>query len=229
MSQARAGRPNSAASTRCSSTFPRPLARPSLIALVAKLNADPLMHGVLVQFPLPKAINAERVIEAIDPKKDVDGLHPINAGRIAMGALDRALVPCTPAGAMIMLDHACAALDRKLEGAEAVVIGRSNLVGKPMAQLLLARHCTVTIAHSRTRDLPEVARRADVLVAAVGRAEMIRGDWIKPGAIVIDVGINRVAAPEKGEGKTKLVGDVAFHRSRPSAQRRSRRFPAASG
>jgi methylenetetrahydrofolate dehydrogenase (NADP+)/methenyltetrahydrofolate cyclohydrolase len=190
--------------------LPETTSEAELVALAAKLNADPLVHGILVQFPLPKSINRQRVIEAIDPKKDVDGLHPINAGRIAMGAFDRALVPCTPAGAMIMLDHACGALDRKLEGAEAVVIGRSNLVGKPMAQLLLARHCTVTIAHSRTHDLPEVARRADVLVAAVGRAEMIRGDWIKPGAIVIDVGINRIAAPEKGEGKTRLVGDVAF-------------------
>jgi methylenetetrahydrofolate dehydrogenase (NADP+)/methenyltetrahydrofolate cyclohydrolase len=127
-----------------------------------------------------------------------------------MGELERALVPCTPAGSMIMLDHACAALDRNLEGAEAVVIGRSQLVGKPMAQLLLARNCTVTVAHSRTRDLPAVARRADVLVAAVGRPEMVRGDWIKPGAIVIDVGINRVPAPEKGEGKTRLIGDVAY-------------------
>ena len=187
------------------------------------------MHGVLVQLPLPKAINAERVIEAIDPEKDVDGLHPINAGRIAMGALERALVPCTPAGAMIMLDHACAALDRKLAGAEAVVIGRSNLVGKPMAQLLLARHCTVTIAHSRTRDLPAVARRADVLVAAVGRAEMIRGDWIKPGAIVIDVGINRVrrARERRGQDKTRRRRRVCG--SRRARRRRSRPFPAASG
>ncbi|MGO9743103.1 MAG: bifunctional 5,10-methylenetetrahydrofolate dehydrogenase/5,10-methenyltetrahydrofolate cyclohydrolase [Roseiarcus sp.] len=188
-----------------------------LLALVARLNADPDIHGILVQLPLPKAIDAEKVLEAIDPVKDVDGFHPINVGRAAIGAFDRALIPCTPAGAMIMLDSASAALGRRLEGADAVVIGRSNIVGKPLAQLLLARHCTVTIAHSRTRDLPAVARRADVLVAAVGRPEMIRGDWIKPGAIVIDVGINRIAAPGKGEGKTRLTGDVAFAEACASA------------
>ena len=190
--------------------LPATTSEAALLAVVQRLNADPQIHGILVQMPLPKHIDSEKVVEAIDPAKDVDGFHPINVGRIAIGAFDRALVPCTPAGSMILIDRALAALGRKLEGAEAVVIGRSNLVGKPMAQLLLARHCTVTIAHSRTKDLPEVARRADVLVAAVGRPEMIRGDWIKPGAIVIDVGINRIPAPEKGEGKTRLVGDVAF-------------------
>ena len=181
-----------------------------MLALIASLNADPAIHGVLVQLPLPAGLSPARVVEAIAPEKDVDGLHPVNAGLIATGAIERAIVPCTPAGAMVMIDKACEALGRKLDGLEAVVVGRSNLVGKPIAQLLLARNCTVTIAHSRTRDLPAVARRADVLVAAVGRPEMVRGDWIKPGAIVIDVGINRVAAPEKGEGKTRLVGDVAY-------------------
>jgi methylenetetrahydrofolate dehydrogenase (NADP+)/methenyltetrahydrofolate cyclohydrolase len=183
---------------------------PELLALVEKLNADPAVHGILVQLPLPKAIRSSRVLEAIQPAKDVDGFHPINVGLASTGAFDRALIPCTPAGAMILIDRASDALGRRLDGSEAVVVGRSNIVGKPMAQLLLARNCTVTIAHSRTRDLPEVARRADVLVAAVGRPEMIRGDWVKPGAIVIDVGINRIAAPGTGEGRTRLVGDVAY-------------------
>jgi len=190
--------------------LPADIGEAELLALVGKLNADPDVHGILVQLPLPKAINAARVLEAIAPHKDVDGFHPINVGLAAIGEFGRALIPCTPAGAMILIDRACAALGASLEGMEAVIVGRSNIVGKPMAQLLLARHCTVTIAHSRTRDLREVARRADVLVAAVGKAEMVRGDWIKPGAIVIDVGINRVPAPEKGEGKTRLVGDVAY-------------------
>jgi methylenetetrahydrofolate dehydrogenase (NADP+)/methenyltetrahydrofolate cyclohydrolase len=184
-----------------------------LLALVDKLNADPAVHGILVQLPLPKAINSGRVLEAIAPGKDVDGFHPINVGLAASGQFDRALIPCTPAGAMILIDKACEALGTKLDGLEAVILGRSNIVGKPMAQLLLARNCTVTSAHSRTRDLAAVARRADVLVAAVGRPEMVRGDWIKPGAIVIDVGINRVAADgldAAGKPKTRLVGDVAF-------------------
>jgi len=190
--------------------LPATTSEADLLALVAKLNADPAIHGILVQLPLPKTIDSARVLEAIDPAKDVDGFHPVNVGLLGSGLIDRALVPCTPAGSMILLDRACEALSRKLAGAEAVVIGRSNIVGKPMAQLLLARDCTVTLAHSRTRDLREVSRRADVLVAAVGRPEMVRGDWIKPGAIVIDVGINRIPAPEKGEGKTRLVGDVAY-------------------
>ena len=190
--------------------LPATTSQADLLALVARLNADPMIHGVLVQLPLPKAIDSARVLEAIDPAKDVDGFHPVNVGLLGSGLIDRALVPCTPAGSMILLDRACEALGRKLAGAEAVVIGRSNIVGKPMAQLLLARDCTVTLAHSRTRDLAQVSRRADVLVAAVGRPEMVRGDWIKPGALVIDVGINRIPAPEKGEGKTRLVGDVAY-------------------
>ena len=182
-----------------------------MLALVERLNADPAMHGMLVQLPLPKAISTTRVLEAIAPHKDVDGFHPINVGLLAIGEFGRALLPCTPAGAMILIDRACAALGRKLDGEEAVIVGRSNIVGKPMAQLLLARNCTVTIAHSRTRDLPAVARRADILVAAVGKAEMVRGDWVKPGAIVIDVGINRVpAGPTKRQAKTRLVGDVAY-------------------
>jgi methylenetetrahydrofolate dehydrogenase (NADP+)/methenyltetrahydrofolate cyclohydrolase len=191
-------------------TLPETTPEADLLALIDALNKDPAIHGILVQLPLPKAIDPTRVLEAIDPMKDVDGFHPINVGLAASGAFDRALIPCTPAGSMILLDRGCEALGAKLDGAEAVVIGRSNIVGKPMAQLLLARNCTVTIAHSRTRDLPSVARRADVLVAAVGRPEMVRGDWVKPGAIVIDVGINRIPAPEKGEGKTRIVGDVAF-------------------
>ncbi len=190
--------------------LPATATQADLLALVGKLNADPAIHGVLVQLPLPRTIDAARVLEAIDPAKDVDGFHPVNVGLLASGSIERACVPCTPAGSMILLDRAAEALGRSLAGAEAVVIGRSNIVGKPMAQLLLARDCTVTVAHSRTRDLKDVARRADVLVAAVGRPEMVRGDWIKPGAIVIDVGVNRLPTPEKGEGKTRLVGDVAY-------------------
>jgi methylenetetrahydrofolate dehydrogenase (NADP+) / methenyltetrahydrofolate cyclohydrolase len=173
-----------------------------LLTLVRQLNADPDVDGILVQLPLPAHISADRVIETIDPAKDVDGFHPVNAGRLATG--QEALVPCTPLGSMMLLKS----VQPNLAGLHAVVVGRSNIVGKPMAQLLLAESCTVTIAHSKTRDLPALCRTADVLVAAVGRPEMIRGDWIKPGAIVIDVGINRVASSEPG--KTRLVGDVAF-------------------
>ncbi len=172
-----------------------------LLALVQKLNADPAVNGILVQLPLPAHIDATRVLAAIDPAKDVDGFHVVNAGRLAVGL--EALVPCTPLGCMLLLKHYLG----NLSGLEAVVVGRSNIVGKPIAQLLLQADCTVTVAHSRTRDLPEVCRRADILVAAVGRPEMVRGDWIKPGATVIDVGINRVP---KADGKTRLVGDVAF-------------------
>ena len=178
-----------------------------LLALVARLNADPKIHGILVQLPLPKQIDETKILLALDPDKDVDGFHPMNVGRLAAGATDQALVPCTPAGSILL---ARAALGDDLSGREAVVVGRSNIVGKPVAQLLLQENCTVTIAHSRTKDLPAVCRRADILIAAVGRPEMIKGEWVKPGACVIDVGINRVAAPEKGEGKTKLVGDVDF-------------------
>ena len=173
----------------------------TLLALIGELNERADVHGVLVQLPLPVHIDARQVIEAIDPGKDVDGFHPINIGRLASGA--PALAPCTPSGCVILAKS----VRSDLAGLEAVVIGRSNIVGKPMAQLLLAENCTVTIAHSRTRDLPAVVRRADLVVAAVGRAEMVRGSWIKPGAIVIDVGIQRVPGPD---GKSRLVGDVAF-------------------
>ena len=152
-----------------------------LLALVASLNADPAVHGILVQLPLPKHVNAPRVLESIDPRKDVDGFHPVNVGLLSIGEMGRALIPCTPAGAMIMIDRACEALGATLSGKEAVIIGRSNIVGKPMAQLMLSRNCTVTIAHSRTRDLPEVARRADILVAAVGQPEMVRGSLGEAG------------------------------------------------
>jgi methylenetetrahydrofolate dehydrogenase (NADP+)/methenyltetrahydrofolate cyclohydrolase len=194
-------------------TLPADTGEAELLALVASLNADPAVHGILVQLPLPGHINASRVLEAVDPRKDVDGFHPINVGLLSIGEMSRAIVPCTPAGAMIMLDRACEALGATLVGKEAVVIGRSNIVGKPMAQLLLSRHCTVTIAHSRTRDLPAVARRAEILVAAVGKPEMVRGPWVKPGAIVIDVGVNRVPGEgldAAGKPKTRLVGDVAY-------------------
>lgn len=172
-----------------------------LLALVQRLNADPRVHGILVQLPLPGHIDSMKVLSAIDPAKDVDGFHVVNAGRLAVG-LD-ALVPCTPLGCIILLKRALGSL----AGLKAVVVGRSNIVGKPAAQLLLKEDCTVTIAHSRTRDLPAECRTADILIAAVGRPEMVRGDWIKPGATVIDVGINRIAKPD---GKTRLVGDVAF-------------------
>ena len=178
-----------------------------VLALVAALNADPAIHGILVQMPLPDHIDAARIIMAISRAKDVDGFHPLNVGYLASGSRDQALVPCTPAGAMQLIELAALALGRKLPGLEAVVVGRSNIVGKPMAQLLLQADCTVTIAHSRTVDLAGTVGRADILVAAVGRAAMVQGDWIKPGAIVIDVGINRIAGLE---GKAKLVGDVEF-------------------
>jgi methylenetetrahydrofolate dehydrogenase (NADP+) / methenyltetrahydrofolate cyclohydrolase len=173
----------------------------ALLAEIAELNRRRDVHGILVQLPLPAHIDSRKVIEAIDPAKDVDGFHPINVGRLAIG--EPALAPCTPTGCVILAKS----VRPKLEGLEAVVVGRSNIVGKPMAQLLLNENCTVTIAHSRTRDLPEVVRRADLVVAAVGRAEMVRGSWIKPGAVVIDVGIQRVTGPD---GKGRLVGDVAY-------------------
>ncbi len=174
-----------------------------ILALVARLNADPAVHGILVQLPLPAHVDAASVINAIHPAKDVDGFHISNVGLLATG--QKALVPCTPLGCLMMLrDH-----HGDLAGMEAVVVGRSNIVGKPMAQLLLGDSCTVTLAHSRTQDLGEVCRRADILVAAVGRPEMIRGDWVKQGATVIDVGINRVPSLEDA-GKTRLVGDCHF-------------------
>lgn len=184
-----------------------------LLALVEKLNADAAVHGILLQLPLPNRLDPSRVIEAIAPSKDVDGLHPFNAGLLASGDTKRALVPCTPAGSMVLLDAAAEALNVNLSGATAVVIGRSNLVGKPIAQLLLGRNATVTVAHSQTRDLPQMVANADIVVAAAGRPEMIRGAWIKPGAIVIDVGISRVPVEGlniAGKPRTKFVGDVAF-------------------
>lgn len=176
--------------------LPAATSQERLLGLIAELNADPRVHGILVQLPLPPSIDARVVIEAIDPRKDVDGFHPNNVGRLAVG--QPRFVPCTPLGVMRML----AEVGCVLEGAQALVIGRSNIVGKPMLQLLLAQNCTVTVAHSRTRELAEQVRAAEIVIAAVGRAELVRGDWIRPGAVVIDVGMNRV-----GEG---LVGDVEF-------------------
>jgi len=175
-----------------------------LLALIDKLNTDDAVHGILVQLPLPDHIDESKVLAAINPDKDVDGFHVINVGRLWTGA--DAMVPCTPYGCILMLKEALG----DLSGKRALVLGRSNIVGKPMAALLLAESCTVTIAHSRTKDLEIRCRESDILVAAVGRPEMVKGDWVKPGATVIDVGINRIDAPEKGEGKTRLVGDVDF-------------------
>lgn len=175
-----------------------------LLKVIDDLNTDPDIHGILVQLPLPGHLDEDLVINSIAPEKDVDGFHISNVGLLGTG--QKSMVPCTPLGCLMMLrDH-----HGSLSGMDAVVIGRSNIVGKPMAQLLLGDSCTVTIAHSRTRDLPDVVRRADIVVAAVGRPEMVPGDWIKPGATVIDVGINRLDAPERGEGKTRLVGDVEY-------------------
>ncbi|MDI7863431.1 bifunctional methylenetetrahydrofolate dehydrogenase/methenyltetrahydrofolate cyclohydrolase FolD [Rhizobiaceae bacterium n13] len=188
-------------------TLPEDTTQEHLTELVATLNNDPSIHGILVQLPLPKHLKSEPIIQSILPEKDVDGLHIVNAGKLATGDLDTGLISCTPAGAMVFVRRTHG---EDLSGLNAVVIGRSNLFGKPMAQLLLAANATVTTAHSRTRDLPAVCRSADILVAAVGRPEMVKADWVKPGATVIDVGINRVPAPERGEGKSKLVGDVAF-------------------
>ncbi|CUH61920.1 bifunctional methylenetetrahydrofolate dehydrogenase/methenyltetrahydrofolate cyclohydrolase FolD [Thalassobacter stenotrophicus] len=176
----------------------------TLLSLIAELNADADIHGILVQLPLPDHLDSDLVINSIDPAKDVDGFHISNVGLLGTG--QDAMVPCTPLGCLMMLRD----YHGSLSGMDAVVVGRSNIVGKPMAQLLLGDSCTVTIAHSRTKDLAAVVKRADIVVAAVGRAEMVPGDWIKPGATVIDVGINRIPAPEKGEGKTRLVGDVHY-------------------
>ncbi len=187
--------------------MPETATHDEVLAKVEALNADDSVDGILVQLPLPAQVDAAAIINAIDPAKDVDGFHVINVGRLVTG--QDALVPCTPLGCVMLLKDRLGAL----KGLEAVVVGRSNIVGKPLAHLLLAEHCTVTVAHSRTRDLPAVCRRADILVAAVGRAEMIRGDWIKPGATVIDVGINRI----ERDGKKRLVGDVAFDEARAVA------------
>jgi methylenetetrahydrofolate dehydrogenase (NADP+)/methenyltetrahydrofolate cyclohydrolase len=175
-----------------------------LLALVHRLNNDRSVHGILVQLPLPPQIDSGLVLNALAPEKDADGFHVTNVGRLATG--QKAMVPCTPLGCLMLLRDRLGTLD----GLAAVIVGRSNIVGKPMAQLLLRDSCTVTVAHSRTRDLPAVCRGADILVAAVGRPEMVKGDWIRPGATVIDVGINRVAAPDLGEGRTRIVGDVDF-------------------
>ena len=183
--------------------LPATVSQDELMALVDELNTDAAVHGILVQLPLPDHIDSDAVLRAIEPTKDVDGFHPVNVGLLGSGQMDRAFVPCTPLGCSLMLkDHL-----GDLSGKSAVIVGRSNIVGKPMAMLLLQENCTVTIAHSRTQDLPGVCRAADIVVAAVGRPEMIKGDWIKPGATVIDVGINRVP---RDDGKSKLVGDVAF-------------------
>jgi methylenetetrahydrofolate dehydrogenase (NADP+)/methenyltetrahydrofolate cyclohydrolase len=181
--------------------LPADIAQDDLLALIAQLNSNPAVHGILVQLPLPKALNTEAIINAIDPAKDVDGLHPHNAGRLAAGF--SALSPCTPLGCIIL----SRTVHASLEGMNAIVIGRSNLVGRPLLQLLLNENATVTIAHSRSRDLPTLCRRADLVYAAVGKVEMVRGDWIKPGATVIDVGINRIPTDD---GKTRLIGDIAF-------------------
>jgi methylenetetrahydrofolate dehydrogenase (NADP+) / methenyltetrahydrofolate cyclohydrolase len=173
-----------------------------LLALIRRLNDDPDVHAILVQLPLPSQIDTEAVLMAIDPAKDVDGFHPINVGRLVTGAAGS--IPCTPLGCMLLLEHR---LGDSMAGLEAVVLGRSNIVGKPLASLLLRAHCTVTVAHSRTRDLASVCRRGDILVAATGRPGLVRGDWIKPGATVLDVGINRIEGPD---GKPRLVGDVDF-------------------
>ncbi|MGV1838528.1 bifunctional methylenetetrahydrofolate dehydrogenase/methenyltetrahydrofolate cyclohydrolase FolD, partial [Rhizobium rhizogenes] len=188
-------------------TLPAETTQEELAKLVQSLNEDPSIHGILVQLPLPKHLNSEPIIQSIRPEKDVDGLHVVNAGKLATGDLATGLISCTPAGAMLLVRRIHG---EDLSGLNAVVIGRSNLFGKPMAQLLLNANATVTTAHSRTKDLPTIARTADILVAAVGRPEMVKADWIKPGATVIDVGVNRIDAPERGEGRTRLVGDVAF-------------------
>lgn len=188
-------------------TLPERTTQEELARLVETLNADEAIHGILVQLPLPKHLDSEPIIQSIKPEKDVDGLHVVNAGKVATGDLEGGLVSCTPAGAMVFVRRTHG---EDLSGLNAVVIGRSNLFGKPMSALLLAANATVTTAHSRTKDLAGVCRNADILVAAVGRPEMVKADWVKPGATVIDVGINRIAAPEKGEGKSRLVGDVAF-------------------
>jgi methylenetetrahydrofolate dehydrogenase (NADP+) / methenyltetrahydrofolate cyclohydrolase len=188
--------------------LPAETSEADLLKLIDELNADDSIHGILVQLPVPDHIDDGKVIQAIAPEKDVDGFSFVNVGKLVTGQLGSAFVPCTPAGSMVMIRHALGTGD--LSGLTAVVVGRSNIVGKPMANLLLAANATVTIAHSRTKDLPAVCREADILVAAVGRPLMVTGDWVKPGACVIDVGINRVAAPDLGEGKYRVVGDVDY-------------------
>ena len=185
--------------------LPTDTSEAELVAVVEELNADASIHGILVQLPLPDHVDAGKIIQTIAPEKDVDGFHFTNVGKLGTGELETAFVPCTPAGSMLLIEQA---LGRDLSGLNAVVVGRSNIVGKPMANLLLNANATVTVAHSRTKDLPAICRNADILVAAVGRPEMIKGNWVKPGATVIDVGINRVG--EAANGKSRLVGDVAY-------------------
>ena len=200
--------------------FDTSISQEDLIAKVEELNNDPSVNGILVQLPLPKHMDEAAVIEAIDPAKDVDGFHVVNSGLLATGGAG--MVPCTPLGCKMMLEDQIA----DMSGKKAIVVGRSNIVGKPMAQLLLDMNCTVTIAHSRTQNLAEEVAAADIVVAAVGRPEMVKGDWIKEGATVIDVGINRIPAPERGEGKTRLVGDVEFA---TAAQRAAAITPVPGG
>jgi methylenetetrahydrofolate dehydrogenase (NADP+)/methenyltetrahydrofolate cyclohydrolase len=188
-------------------TLPADVSEQEVLDLVASLNDDRAIHGILVQLPLPDHLDEQRITQSISPAKDVDGFHYINIGKLTAGDTDDAFVPCTPAGCMLMIEDY---LGADLSGLSAVVVGRSNIVGKPMAALLLARHATVTICHSRTPDLPGVVRGADIVIAAVGRPNMIGGDWIKPGAVVIDVGINRVEVTVDGETKNKLTGDVNY-------------------
>ena len=193
--------------------LPATTSEADLLKLIDELNTDPAIHGILVQLPLPEHMNSTKILEAIDPEKDADGFHPVNVGLLAIGSTERALVPCTPAGSLVLVEKAAAALGVTLDGMNAVIVGRSNIVGKPMVQLLLSKNMTVTIAHSKTKDLAGVVRAADLVVAAVGRPEMVKGDWIKPGAIVIDVGINRIPGEglnAAGKPKTKLVGDVDY-------------------
>lgn len=185
-----------------------------ILARIEALNEDPSIHGILVQLPLPDHIDSAKVLRLIRPEKDVDGFHPVNVGLLTTGLRDQALIPCTPAGCIILAKRH---RGEDLSGLEAVIIGRSNIVGKPVAQLLLQENCTITIVHSRTKNLEQHIARADILVACLGRARFVRGDWIKPGATIIDVGINRMDAPEKGPGKTRLVGDVDFDSALPVA------------
>jgi methylenetetrahydrofolate dehydrogenase (NADP+)/methenyltetrahydrofolate cyclohydrolase len=190
--------------------LPATASEDELLSIVNEQNNDPAVHGILVQLPLPDQIDSDKVLRAIAPEKDVDGFHPVNVGLLGSGQMDRAFVPCTPLGCLLMLkDHF-----GNLNGKNAVVVGRSNIVGKPMAMLLLGENCTVTVAHSRTQNIEAVCREADILVAAVGRPEMVKGSWIKPGATVIDVGINRIP---KEDGKSRLVGDVAFDEAKEVA------------
>ena len=191
--------------------LPENTSEDDLLAKVEELNSDRSVNGILVQFPVPKHMEQQKIIEKILPSKDVDGLHPVNSGYLASGL--KGLVPCTPQGASLLIKDSLPSLS----GLHAVIVGRSNLVGKPIAQLLLRENCTVTICHSKTKNLKEVCLSADVLVAAVGISELVKEDWVKDGAVVIDVGINRLPAPENGEGKTKLVGDVDFERVKNKA------------